>query len=182
MALKSDDTNYGAVAVTLHWLSAVLILLLLVSGFRAGQTNDPAAKAEILGFHAPMGITILLLTMARIVWWWRFDTKPGAVGRNPRWQTLSAKAIHLLFYVVMIGMAASGIGMFVLSGAGLIVFGGADGTLPDFDQYLPRTPHGFGARAIVILLVLHAGAALHHHFIKRDVTLKRMWFRRGDAK
>ena len=73
-------------------------------------------------------------------------------------------------------MAASGIGMFVLSGAGPIVFG-SEGNLPDFTQYLPRVPHSIGARAMVALLVLHAGAALYHHFVKRDATLRRMWFR-----
>lgn len=182
MAVKSINTSYGTVAVTIHWLSAVLIILLLGSGFRAGQTIDPVAKSDILRFHAPIGITILPLTLARIVWWWQFDTKPIAAESKSRWQELFAKAVHILFYVIMIGMAASGIGMFVLSGAGPIVFGGAEGTLPDFNLYPPRGPHGLGARAMLVLLVLHAGAALYHHFIMRDVTLKRMWFGHGDAK
>lgn len=182
MTRRSDDSHYGTVAVAIHWLSALLIIALLGSGFRAGQTMDPIAKAEILRFHAPMGITILILTLARIVWWWRFDNKPAAVGDDPRWQELSAKAVHVLFYIIIIGMTASGIGMFALSGAGPILFGGAEGALPDFTQYPPRTPHGLGGRAMAVLLVLHAGAALYHHFIRRDATLRRMWFGRGRAK
>ncbi len=180
MTRKSDNSRYGTLAVTIHWLSALLIIALIGSGFRAGQTIDPVAKAQILQFHAPMGITILLLTLFRIVWWWRFDAKPAAVGSDPRWQEFSAKAVHVLFYIVILGMTASGIGMFVLSGAGPIVFGGAEGPLPDFHLYPPRVPHGLGARAMVVLLVLHAGAALYHHFIKRDATLRRMWFGRSE--
>ena len=182
MTRKSDNSHYGTVAVTIHWLSALLIIVLLGSGFRAGQTVDPVAKAEILRFHVPLGITILLLTLARIVWWWRFDTKPAAVEGEPRWQQLSATAIHVLFYIVIIGMTASGLGMLVLSGAGSILFGGTEGSLPNFNLYLPRVPHGLGARVIVALFILHAGAALYHHFIKRDVTLKRMWFGKRGAK
>ena len=182
MTRESGDSHYGTVAVTIHWVSALLIIALLGSGFRAGQTIDPLAKANILQFHAPMGIAILILTLARIFWWWRFDTKPDAVGSAPPWQEFSAKAVHILFYIIIIGMTASGIGMFALSGAGPILFGGLEGALPDFTQYAPRIPHGLGARAMVALFVLHAGAALYHHFVKRDVTLRRMWFGHGATK
>lgn len=182
MSMKCKNSNYGSVAVTIHWLSALLIVALIVSGFRAANTIDPGAKVQILSLHAPLGIAILLLTLFRIVWWWRFDTKPAAVGNDPLWQVLSARAVHVLFYIIIIGMTASGIGMFVLSGAGPIVLGGAEGTLPDFKLYLPRIPHGLGARAMVALLLLHAGAALYHHFVRRDDTLRRMWFGRGGTK
>jgi len=75
-------------------------------------------------------------------------------------------------------MAASGIGMLILSGAGPIIFGADATTLPDFWEYNPRTPHGIGARVVVALLVLHTGAALHHHFFKKDRLLQRMWYTR----
>lgn len=73
-------------------------------------------------------------------------------------------------------MAASGIGMLALSGAGAILFAGASGTLPDFWAYPPRVPHGIGAWLLVTLFVLHAGAALYHQFVKRDRLLRRMAF------
>lgn len=178
MPIKSNTSTYGNVAVSIHWLSAFLIVVMLGSGFRAGQTVDPVAKAEILRIHAPLGIAILVLTLARLVWWWKFDTKPIPTGNSPAWQEKAAKAVHALLYIVILGMTASGIGMFVLSGAGPILFGGADGVLPDFAEFPPRVPHGLGARAMVALFVLHSGAALYHHFVKRDPTLKRMWFGR----
>lgn len=179
MPKKSDKTGYANVAVAVHWLTVLLIFAVLGIGFRAGQTTDPAAKAMLLQAHVPLAISVFVLTLFRIVWWFWFDNKPDPVGTDPRWQQVSAKAVHVLFYIVIIGMTASGIGMLVLSGAGSIIFGGDQGTLPDFHSFLPRVPHGLGARLFVALLILHAGAALYHHFIKRDATLKRMWFRRG---
>ena len=176
MNRKSDNTNYGTVAVTIHWVSAIAIVGLLISGFSAGQVPDPQTKAAILRLHAPLGIVIAILTLARIVWWWRYDTRPAPTGGSPAWQERAARAVHLLFYVLILGMAASGVGMFVLSGAGLILFGGSQAALPDFHDYLPRVPHGLGAKVTAALLVIHAGAALYHHFVKRDATLKRMWF------
>lgn len=178
MSAKSTSNRYGSVAIAIHWLSAVLIVALLVSGFRAANTTDPAAKAQLLSVHAPLAIATLVLTLARIAWWWRGDSKPLPVQGMSRWQDFSARLVHVLFYIVILGMAASGIGMFVLSGAGPILFAGAGGPLPDFWNYQPRIPHGIGARAMLVLLALHAGAALYHQFIKKDRLLNRMWFAR----
>ncbi len=177
MPAKSSATHYGTVAVTLHWLSALLIVILIVSGFRASGMQDSEAKAGILQLHVPCGAAILLLTLARIGWWIFADSKPASVPM-PGWQDRSSRAVHFLFYVVILGMAASGIGMMVLSGAGPIIFGDEASTLPDFRDYLPRIPHGLGARLILALFVVHAGAALYHHTFKKDGLLGRMWFAR----
>jgi len=48
--------------------------------------------------------------------------------------------------------------------------------LPDLNDFAPRVPHGIGARLLVALLVLHAGAALYHQIIRKDGLLSRMWF------
>lgn len=176
MPVKSIDSHYGSVAVSIHWLSTMLIIVLLGSGFRAAGAADPAAKAQVLAVHASIGALILLLTFARIGWWWFADRKPDPIAGAPAWQDRSARAVHLLFYVVILGMAVSGLGMFIFSGAGAIVLGGAEGQLPDFWNYKPRIPHAIGARLMVALLVLHAGAAVFHHFVKKDGILRRMWF------
>ncbi len=175
MSIKSSSTHYGKVAVTLHWLSALLIIVLVMSGFQASGMEDSAAKADVLRLHVPIGAVILLLTLGRILWWWFADKKPESIPM-PSWQDRSSRAVHFLFYVVILGMAASGVGMMVLSGAVPLVFGESSSELPNFWDYLPRTPHGIGARLILALFVVHAGAALYHHFFKKDGLLRRMWF------
>jgi hypothetical protein len=62
--------------------------------------------------------------------------------------------VHVLFYVVILGMIASGIGMMALSGAAVLMFGGESALLPDFWNYPPRIPHGIGARLLLVLLML----------------------------
>ena len=174
---KSTPNKYGSVAVTIHWLTVLLIVGLLISGNRLDGMTDSAAKAQLLMIHAPVGVLIGLLTVLRIFWWWRFDKKPEPAGTTPAWQERAAQGVHVLFYVVILGMAASGVGMMVLSGAGEIVFGGAPGSLPDFGGYAPRMPHGIGAKVMFALLIVHAGAALYHHFFLKDKLLRRMWYR-----
>lgn len=117
MTLKSTPTAYGAVAVGLHWLSALLIVGLLVSGTIADETADPAAKASILSIHAPFGILVLVLTLARLLWW-RLDARPEPLDGDTAFQKLGAKGVHGLLYLVVLVMGASGIALFALSGAG----------------------------------------------------------------
>ncbi|WP_324695157.1 cytochrome b [Novosphingobium sp. RL4] len=176
--LKSNPSRYGAVPVTIHWLTAILILMAVITGFRAGGSMDPATKAALLRVHIPAAIVILLLTLGRIVWWFFLDKKPLPVQGSPAWQEWLARAVHLLFYGVILGMVASGIGMIVLSGAGPAIFGGTGAELPNFLQYPPRIPHGLGANLLIALLLAHVGAALYHHFIRHDGLLWRMWYGR----
>lgn len=181
MAAKSTTDQYGTVAITIHWLSALLILILIGSGFRASGMEEAAAKAAILQIHLPVGGAIFLLTLARIGWWFWADKKPASVDMA-LWQGRASRLVHVLFYVVILGMASSGIGMMVLSGAGPVIFGGSPDALPDFWDFLPRIPHGIGARVMAALLVAHIGAAIYHHFIKKDGLIWRMWFGRKGAR
>jgi cytochrome b561 len=175
MQARSSIDRFGAVAVVIHWLSVIVVFALLGSGLAADRADGSIAKAAILKFHAPLGGLILLLTLIRIVWWLTVDRKPPALPA-PGWQVSSARLIHALFYIVLLGMAASGIGMFVLSGAGSIVFAGGSGSLPDFWSYAPRVPHSLGSKLLMALIVMHAGAALYHQFVVKDGLIKRMWF------
>ena len=175
MTLKSTPEKYGAVAVSIHWISALFIIILFGSGLRADEAADAAAKIIPLRIHIVLGLTVLLLTLARIAWWLFADSKPAPAATVP-WQRRLSSAVHLLFYVVILGMTASGVGMLVLSGAAPLIFEGAAGALPDFELYPPRRAHGFGARLMIALFVLHTGAALYHHIFKRDGLMRRMWF------
>lgn len=174
--LKSRADRYGTVAISVHWLSAIMILALLGSGFRAANAIDASVKTEILRFHIPIAVTVLLLTLLRIVWWWRFDRKPSPVQGSPLWQERIARGVHVAFYVIILGMIASGIGMIALSGAGPVIFGAQAATLPNFADYPPKGAHGLGALLLLSLLAFHASAAFYHHFFRGDGLLRRMWY------
>lgn len=174
MRWKSSTYCYGAVAIAIHWVTAVAIIGLLVSGVQAAGATDPASKIVLLRIHAAVGISVLVLTVLRVAWWWLADRKPAGPAGIRRWQGIAARVVHGLFYVVIAGMAASGIGMLALSGAGVILFAGSPAPLPDFTAYPPRVPHGIGSRLLIALIVLHIAAALYHQFVLRDRLLARM--------
>jgi Cytochrome B561 len=175
--MKSRPDRYGSVAVTIHWLSALAILVLIGSGFGAAATPDPAVKLGLLQLHVPLAITVLVLTMGRIAWWFA-DRKPEPITGTPKWQEASAYGVHLLLYGALFLLFGSGIAMQAMSGAGNVLLTGT-GVLPDFAEFAPHAAHLFGALLIVVLLATHVGAALYHQFVLRDSIFRRMWYGRS---
>jgi len=172
MSAKSSSTRYGSVAIAIHWLTAVMIVGLFATGLLAAAQVDPAAKLALLRAHVPLGAGVLVLTVLRIVWWLAIDRRPALPGDQPRWQQVTAKAVHFALYAVVLVTASSGIATIILSGALPAIIGSA--TLPNLETVLPRTVHGLASRLMLGLLALHVGAALYHQFIRRDRLLARM--------
>lgn len=173
MTLKGNTSRYGALAATLHWVSAVAVLGLLGLGFMAANAPDAARAAPLLRLHVPLGVLVLALTLTRIVWWFS-DRRPDDVAGQARWQAVTAHVTHTQLYALLIMMGTSGIGLMVLSGAAPVLFFGAPGVLPHFSGFAPMVVHALGAFAIVALLCLHIGAALYHQFYRRDRLFARM--------
>lgn len=176
MALKSTPDRYGTVAVWMHWLSAVLILVLLATGFRAANALDAGGKALLLRLHVPLAVAVLLLTLARIGWWLGYDQTPEPVDGSTSGEQRLARAVHVLVYAVLLAMSLSGIGMMILSGALPAIFTDHPVWLPSFWRYPPRLLHAFGARLLLALLAFHIAAASYHHVVRRDRLLRRIWF------
>lgn len=171
MGLKSTATRYGSVAIAIHWVSALAIVALLISGtVMAGVVGE--AKRSILPIHATIGSLVLLLTLLRIGWWVWGDRRPQPVPNQPRLQEVAARIVHGLLYAGIIVLGASGIATLALSGAVPALLSGAP--LPDFSGLLPRLTHGIVGKAMIVLLAVHVAAALYHQFIRRDHLLGRM--------
>lgn len=173
MPVKSTATQYGSVAIAFHWLTALLILLLFATGLLAAGQTDQAAKLALLRAHIPMGLGVLLLTLLRIAWWLVDRRRPALPADQPAWQKLTAKAVHLGLYLIVLVAAASGIATIVVSGALPAIISGT-ATLPDLGTVLPRAVHGIASRLMLGLLALHIGAALYHQFTRRDHLMARM--------
>jgi cytochrome b561 len=174
MTLKSQTDRYGSVAVAMHWVTAIAIFGMIGSGLAADAASGESAAVNILRFHAVTGVAVLVLTILRILWWVFADTRPADTAQTRRWQAIAAHAVHYAFYVVIILLGSSGLAMIALSGAGNILFGSEAASLPRFEDFLPRGPHGLFAWALIGLVALHIAAAFYHQFVIRDRLLGRM--------
>ena len=171
-------TRYDTVAMSLHWLIAVLLIFMLffggdlMKGEKAGSFFGPS-------LHASIGSAILVLSALRLVW--RLLNPPPAYPASMApWEQMAAKATHLLFYVLLIGMPLTG----WLATPKFLSEEGAMMGLSVFGAFpLPGAPnlglpmkdfHEIGSNLGIALLALHVVAALKHHFINRDGVLRRM--------
>ena len=170
MSSKSTSTQYGSVAIAIHWSSATAVILAFIAGIV--MTNSNPIPTPLLVAHIVLGLTVFALTLFRIVWWWRADKHPAPPQDQPQWQRTTAVVVHGLLYVLLILMATSGIATIVSSGAISAIATGAP--LPNFGELIPRVAHGIMSKLLLGLFVLHVAAALYHQFVRRDHLLARM--------
>ena len=166
--------SYDGVAKTLHWLILILILPMLYYGF----THDSIPKEERLAFfqnHAGLGLVILVLMLARL-FWRRSHPVPELPSDLPRWQQIASKATHHGLYLLVILQPLFGLMMATTSKGSLKAFGvlGLQISPNEAINGAGHVLHGLNAWIITALILLHAAAALYHHFIRKDNVLKRM--------
>lgn len=169
-------TRYHPLLVSIHWLSAILILFMLLAGILVLK-NMPnnASKIPFLAVHMVTGLLILVLTVARF--FVRLATpKPAPASIGNTFLDRIGVLTHWLLYLGALGMGLSGLGIAVQAGLFRTVFGGS-GQLPKtFYLYSPRIGHGYLAIAMFVLIGLHVGAAILHQFVRKDSLIQRMSF------
>ena len=177
MPIKNTPEQWGTVSKVLHWLVVLLILLMAWIGLRMGDMPNGPDKIASYALHKSVGITILMLVIARIGW--RFYAgAPDGVPGTPRWQERIASLTHLALYALLLAMPLSGWILNSASGFPLQWFGLVNlPAIADKDHDLHELAEGIHEWlfwAMVTLVVMHAAAAFYHHLVQRDATLTRM--------
>ncbi len=98
--------RYSAVAMLLHWLIAGLIVFNIALGWRMDGPRGPEAFA-VFQLHKSIGITVLLLTVLRILWRLTHRAPDFPTSVQP-WEQMLARAVHFLFYAFLLGMPLTG--------------------------------------------------------------------------
>jgi cytochrome b561 len=168
----------------LHWFMAVLLIAQWVGG-KVGQAMDASpTKIDVMLTHKSTGIVILLLALLRLGWRLHRGVPASAPGLG-RWQRLAARAGHGLLYALMIALPVSGWLYNSAKGRALELYW----TVPlpaiaprneALEQWAEET-HEVLATAFAVVFVAHVLAALWHHWVRRDDTLRRMAWPRGRA-
>ena len=201
MPSGDEFLRYGRTARTLHWLTAILILVAIILGFWASMigatATDPGLKVQrehLLFWHKSIGVTILGLACVRLAWA-LVRPRPPLPSYLPRREQALAKAVHVMLYLLMFAMPISGIYLSQAVGFPVSWFGIVQ--LPDFvhpDTGIPvmrRTTVLIGiilhkkvfAYSLLAILGLHLAAVAKHVWIDRDMTVwRRMAPWRGAAR
>lgn len=152
--MSHTRAGYSSLQIALHWATAVLVFLAWFTSGGGEAAFDAAAEggAKIMPVHAWIGITILVLTVLRIVVRLTRGTPPPPANDPPLQKMVTIwghRLILLLLVFVPIG------GMFMW-------FSGQE------------TPHGLLAQAFLIIVLGHTAIALWHQYGKRDGLMQRM--------
>ena len=179
--LWNSEQRFGVVAQTLHWGMFVLIALQLVGGHALDEIpRQSAIRGIAYDTHETLGLVVLFLVFLRLSW--RMASRaPVAVG--PQWQKLAARTAHVCLYVLIIAVPVVGYLMVDAKGYDVAFFGWTAPDLVATDKDLGarlKSLHEALAWGLMAVIVAHAGAALWHHVIMRDGTMKRMLPAAGD--
>ncbi len=169
--------RYPRSLIALHWLTLLLVALVYVCmEFRGIFPRGSESRALMKAVHYSSGLTVLAMVLVRIVLRVRAAI-PAVMPALPPIQRFAATAAHLALYGFMLSMPL--IGWLILSAEGdsISMWGlpvpALIGPHKGFADLL-KDLHEIGASFGYALIGLHALAALHHHYIRRDDTLRRM--------
>jgi len=185
---RNSPTTYGVVAKTLHWGMALLFLIAYCAIYYRHWLVEERSDAWLTAghVHRAVGISIGVFMVLRIAWRWvnTVPTEPS----GSLWEKRLARAAHYSLYFFMIAMPISGyfgtdaptsFGVFMIPNfAETSVFQAIASGGPSFEQW--ERPLDFfhrelgGALFLWMLILVHAGAALYHHFVRGDDVLTRM--------
>ncbi len=173
----NKQPGYGALAMSFHWLTAVLVLTAFILGPGGSETRiySPAKDFD-RNLHEVIGLTVLSLTVLRLAWRaWQGTPEPVPA---PRWMMLVSKLVQGLLYVLLVIVPLTAISGAWLSGHPLTLgmLGNIPSPLPDVHSVgrAIAVVHGYLGDVIVWVAGLHAAAALFHHFVLRDAVLVSM--------
>ncbi|MEP2706066.1 MAG: cytochrome b [Roseibium sp.] len=183
--LRNTPTGYGRIAITFHWIMAILIIGMLGFGLYLAQLpKTDQATFQLYQLHKSLGFVVLALAAFRLAWR-LINPSPRLPKGMPAWERLAAHLGHISLYALLFAMPISGWLMVSASPWGIptILFN----SLPVPHLPVPDAPgtkeqaeavfkmiHSYSAYLLIALIVVHVAAALKHHFIARDDTLKRM--------
>jgi cytochrome b561 len=171
-----ERAHYTRTAVALHWTTSVLLVCGFTIGAYMADLHVSPLKVRLFAYHKWIGITVLGIALIRLTW--RLTHRPPPDEPMPRWQRLAAHCTHWLLYALI--LVTPLVGWLYSSASGYPVVYLKIWQLPDLvhkNEALAKVlveVHGFLAWTLLWIVVLHASAALKHHFFDRDGTLKRM--------
>jgi len=175
--MRNTANTYGGVAKIFHWLLFLMLTFSIVAGNILAAMPKGAEKLQAAGMHKSFGAVLLMLILLRLVWRLLNET-PRLPNETTAGEAFAAKAMHWGLYVLMFAQPLAGMMMSQAAGIPVSFFG-----LFEFPVFLDKDPelakiylaiHGTVWILLVIAVFGHVGAALHHHFIKKNKVLKQM--------
>jgi superoxide oxidase len=173
-----EGGRFDHVSIALHWLTVLLIVIQFASVWAIEVAGDKGAlEATLLSLHMTSGVLTWIVVVARLVWRRLFAYLPPFPPSMPKLQQTIAKANEYGLYLLLLMQPITGTARVLLRGKPFDLFFWSVPALLEHNpdrRSLFVEAHEIGAKALMALIGLHAGAALFHYLILRDGVLQRM--------
>jgi cytochrome b561 len=175
--MTPDTPGYSLTARTFHWTTAVLVLAVIPLGILMGNVGGGPLQDFLFNLHRSIGAVLLPIAVARLLY--RIGHPPPPLpAEMPAIQAFAAHFTHAALYIFLIVQPILGWVATSAYRAPISVFWLF--TLPPiWPENRGFSERLFGVHKVVgitmaVLLIAHVGAALFHHFIRKDDILLRM--------
>jgi cytochrome b561 len=175
--IRNSNDAWGWPAITLHWVVALLVIATFALGLWMGDLPRPE-RPYWYGIHASIGVTLMVILLARIAWALLNPTPTAAAGIPP-WQQKAARLTHLSLYGLTLATVLFGWFLASVKRTPIVpyVFGAvplpSPPVIPSAKDFLEEA-HELTAYALIGLAAAHMLAALWHHYVLGNGTLRRM--------
>jgi len=170
MATRTE--RYDGVTISLHWITALLVVVLWVIGQTADSFPKGTFQSAYWSTHVVLGFVLVIVLLYRVGWRATAGRRLPGVAAVPL--RILAKANHYALYLVLAIVLVLGVANALVRGYHIYDLFHLP-QLGDRDLRRPITLwHGRAADLVLILAGLHALAALGHHYVLRDGVLRRM--------
>jgi cytochrome b561 len=174
----AESERFDQVSIALHWFTVFLIIVLFASAWsREALDHDTRLASALMTAHRTTGVVTWMVGWVRLVWRYKFAHLPPFHESMPKLQQWIAKANEYGLYALLVAQPISGLGHVLFHGHPFKLFIWEVPALIEPNPAIRSmfvAAHEFGAKALVALIALHAGAALFHRFVLRDRVLQRM--------
>ncbi len=177
-SMKNTKQKYGWISILFHWLSLLIVLAMIALGVWMVDLDyyDSWYKAGP-ALHKSIGLSFFLLMLARVIWR-TIQTQPESLPTHTKTEKKWGQIMHLALYGSIFLIMMSGYLISTADGRGILVF--ELFSIPGFDPFIENQEdiagviHEYAAYTLILMVIFHAGAALKHHIIDKDNTLKRI--------
>lgn len=179
MQLKNTSSTYGLVSIFAHWMSVPIVLGMFALGlWMVDLDYDSSWYKTAPHIHRSVGVLFVAFMLLRF--FWRLKSPiPLSIGTHKSWEKIVSKVVQYFMYLLVFLMFPTGYLITTAKGQSLEVFNWFSIppliTTVDGLELTAGELHEIFAFALIGLIAVHAIAALKHHFMDKDKTLKRMF-------
>lgn len=177
MTYGTRTDHYPATSKLLHWLVAICVLTTAPVAITMIRIGKGPTQDMLYNFHKSLGVLILILMVLRLINRLAVGAPIADPGIEP-WQKTVSSVVHTSLYVLLLAMPAVGYVANSAYGAPTPFFGlfNLPALVEKNDPLATQlfTVHRWVGWLVILIVLMHVGAALYHYFIRRDDVVKRM--------